>query len=105
MGGAHTADRRASRLLLPCAAGLAFFAATLLGIYLARLVDNVAAIWIPNGILLAVLLVRADRALSLFAAGTLASFAANIVTDHGLPASVILTAGNMAEVAFAAWLL
>ena len=91
------------RSRLPALAGVAFFAATLLGIYLARQVGNVAAIWIPNGILLAALMVRADRAAALFAAGMLASFAANLVTDHGLGASIVLTGGNMAEVGFAAW--
>lgn len=90
---------------LPLAAGAAFFAATWVGIYMARLVDNVAAIWIPNGILLAALLVRSDRAVALFAAGAAASVAANIVTDHSVVSSLIVTGGNMAEVAFAAWAL
>lgn len=106
MGGAHIIDtQRSLGPRLPFVAGVAFFVATLLGIYLARQVDNVAAIWMPNGILLAALLVRADRALALFTAGTLASFAANLVTDHGFVSSLILTGGNMAEVALAAWLL
>lgn len=99
-----TGDRRL-RGLLPLAAGVAFFVATWLGIDLARRVDNVAVLWIPNGILLATLLVRADRAPALFVAGALASFAANLATGHGLVASLILTVGNMAEVALAAWLL
>jgi diguanylate cyclase len=95
--------RDPARLWLPLGAGVAFFVATLLGIYLSRLVDNTAAIWIPNGILLAALLARADRALALFGAGAAASFAANLATEHGIAASLIVTAGNMAEVGVAAW--
>jgi diguanylate cyclase (GGDEF)-like protein len=93
------------RWRLPAAAGGAFFAATLLGIDLARMVGNVAVLWIPNGILLAALMVRGDRAASLFGAGMVGSFAANLFSDHGIAASLVLTGGNMAEIGVAAWAL
>jgi diguanylate cyclase (GGDEF)-like protein len=94
-----------AQLWLPVGAGIAFFVATLHGIHLARLVANVAALWIPNGILLAILLLRPDRAGALFLAGTLASVAANLATDHGFAATLIISTGNMAEVGVAAWAL
>ena len=101
----HIRDEHRAQLWLPVGAGVAFFVATLLGIHLARLTGNVAALWIPNGILLAALLLRPDRAGALFAAGTLASIAANLATDHDVISTLIISGSNMAEVGVAAWTL
>ena len=93
------------RLLYPLATGLGYYLGALLGVAASSMSEGIAIFWLPNGILLAALLLapRRDWPLYLLAAG-----AAEIAAD--LPTFTLLQALgfafiNLFECLLAAWLL
>jgi PAS domain S-box-containing protein len=73
---------------------------------LSRLTADVAAVWIANGLALAVILLRPRRELWLCATAAAAgNLAMNLLHGDGLPVSLAFTLGNSGEVVVAALLL
>ncbi len=91
---------------LVAAVGAAYCIVAYAGLYLSQSSGDIATLWPPNGVLLAALLLaRANLQHPLLLTSALASLAINMITDHGLAASLVLTLGNMSEVWIAAWLV
>ena len=85
---------------------IAVFAAAKLAVDLSRLTENVAAIWIANGIPLAIILLRPRKELWVYVAAAAAgNFGMNLVNGDGLPIALAFTLCNAGEVAVAALLL
>jgi diguanylate cyclase len=91
---------------LTAAVGLTYCLAAYVGLIFSRSAGNIATLWPPNGVLLAALLLaRANLQRPLLIVGAAASMAVNLITQHGLPASLVLTLGNISEVWLAAQLM
>lgn len=93
------------RLLLPLATGLGYYLGAVLGVAASSMSEGIAIFWLPNGILLAALLLapRRDWPLYLLAAAT-----AEIVADlptFTLAQALGFAAVNLFECLLAAWLL
>ena len=94
------------RLRLAAGVGLAYFVAAIIGILMTRLPNDLAAIWIGDALMLALLL-RIDRQswpvalAAMLAAGT----AANVVMGYRLLVGLGLTFGDVVEVLAAAFAL
>jgi diguanylate cyclase (GGDEF)-like protein len=93
------------RLLLPLATGLGYYLGAVLGVAASSMSEGISIFWLPNGILLAVLLLvpRRDWPLHL-AAAVLAEIAADLPTFTLLQA-LGFAAVNLSECLLAAWLL
>jgi diguanylate cyclase (GGDEF)-like protein len=93
------------RLLLPLATGLGYYFGAVLGVAASAMSEGISVFWLPNGILLAALLLvpRRDWPLHL-AAAVLAEVAADLPTFTLLQA-LGFTAVNLIECLLAAWLL
>lgn len=93
------------RLLLPLATGLGYYLGAVLGVAASSMSEGISVFWLPNGILLAVLLLvpRRDWPLHLLAA-VLAEIAADLPTFTVLQA-LGFAAVNLFECLLAAWLL
>lgn len=93
------------RLLLPLATGLGYYLGAGLGVAASAMSEGISLFWLPNGILLAVLLLvpRRDWPLHL-AAAVLAEIAAD-VTTFTLQQALGFAAVNLFECLLAAWLL
>jgi integral membrane sensor domain MASE1 len=102
---------RRDRGRLPALLGAAFlavvaFAASKLAVDLSRLTADVAAIWIANGIPLALVLLRPRKEMWLYAAAAAAgNLAMNLLHGDGLPVSLAFMLSNAGEVVAAALLL
>ena len=79
--------------------GLAFFALAWLGIAVTREMSRIAAVWLANGVAVAVIL-RSSRSLApwLFGATALANLAANLAHADPLLRAVSLSAANLVEI-------
>ncbi|HEY9145860.1 MAG TPA: MASE1 domain-containing protein, partial [Thiobacillus sp.] len=93
------------RLLLPLATGLGYYLGAVLGVAASSMSEGIAIFWLPNGILLAALLLapRRDWPLYLLAAVT-AEIAADLPT-FTLAQALGFAAVNLFECLLAAWLL
>lgn len=93
------------RLLLPLATGLGYYLGAILGVAASSMSEGISIFWLPNGILLAALLLvpRRDWPLHLVAA-VLAELAADLPTFTVLQA-LGFAAVNLFECLLAAWLL
>jgi len=93
------------RLLLPLATGLGYYLGAVLGVAASSMPEGISVFWLPNGILLAALLLvhRRDWPLHL-AAAVLAELAADLPTFTLLQA-LGFAAVNLFECLLAAWLL
>lgn len=104
-GGANPADTLRQRLLFPVATGLGYYVGALLGIMASTMSEGIAIFWLPNGVLLAALLLVPRRYWPLH---LLSAAAAQIAADS--PAFTVLQASgfaavNLSECLLAAWLL
>lgn len=93
------------RLLLPLATGLGYYLGAVLGVAASSMSEGIALFWLPNGILLAALLLvpRRDWPLHL-AIAVLAEIAADLPT-FTLVQALGFAAVNLFECLLAAWLL
>ena len=93
------------RLLLPLATGLGYYLGAVLGVAASSMSEGIAIFWLPNGILLAALLLvpRRDWPLHL-AMAVLAEIAADLPT-FSLAQALGFAAVNLFECLLAAWLL
>ena len=93
------------RLLLPLASGLGYYLGAVLGVAASSMSEGIAIFWLPNGILLAALLLapRRDWPLYLLAAVT-AEIAADLPT-FTLAQALGFAAVNLFECLLAVWLL
>lgn len=93
------------RLLLPLATGLGYYVGAVLGVAASSMSEGISIFWLPNGILLAALLLvpRRDWPLHL-AAAVLAEIAADLPT-FTLMQALGFAAVNLFECLLAAWLL
>src|SRR5437016_2884435 len=93
---------------LACACGiaLAYFLSARIALSLIVQPEGIAAIWPPNGLLLAVMVLRSRRSwpLTLLAVGT-AITTANLITGHTTAVSLGFALANCTESVVAAWLL
>lgn len=93
-------------VLPPASTGLAYYLAAITSLVLTQGHDGIAMLWPSSGILLAALLVvPRQRAGWHLTAAALGSLAANLESGNALLVSIGFTVANMAESAFAAWLL
>lgn len=104
--GAHSAKAGIrNRIVAAFLVGLVSFAAASLGIGWTREAGNIASLWPPNAILLAVLLTRPpEERLQNTLAFAAAVILANLSFGDSLPIGVGLTLANIAEIMTAYWL-
>lgn len=104
-GGGDSQRAMRQRLLLPLATGLGYYFGAALGVAASAMSEGISLFWLPNGILLAVLLLvpRRDWPLHL-AAAMLAELAADLPT-FTLQQALGFAAVNLFECLLAAWLL
>jgi PAS domain S-box-containing protein len=94
------------RIAIVGVGAVAVFLLALLGVEMTRAAGNVASIWLPNVVALAVILrVRGNFRLLAFLASGLAIFLANYAHGDGAEMSLGLTVANMIEIGVAATLL
>lgn len=103
--GVNSADKLRQRLLFPLATGLGYYFGALLGVMASSMSEGIAIFWLPNGVLLAALLLVPRRywALHLLLA-VVAEIAADVPPFTLLQASSF-AAVNLSECLLAAWLL
>jgi diguanylate cyclase len=101
------ASTKTSRdILLVAGVGVCYCLAAYTGFFLSRSAGNIATLWPPNAVLLAALLLaRAHLYRPLLLVGAASSMAINLITQHGVPASLVLTLGNISEVWIASRLM
>lgn len=88
--------------LSPAAIALLFGGLAVAGIELTRAEGRIAAVWLPNAFLLAVLLRRGPgRDARIFATGFIANIAANLLVGDALGHAVLLSLANSVEIAVA----
>ncbi len=93
------------RLLLPLATGLGYYLGAVLGVAASSMSEGIAIFWLPNGILLAALLLVPRREWPLhLAMAVLAEIAADLPT-FTLAQALGFAAVNLFECLLAAWLL
>lgn len=93
------------RLLFPLATGLGYYLGAVLGVMTSSMTEGIALFWLPNGILLAALLLAPRRDWPLY---LLAAVAAEIAADlptFTLAQAMGFAAVNLFECLLAAWLL
>ncbi len=103
--GLSLSGRTRHRLLPPLATGLGYYLGAKLGVVATAMSEGIAIFWLPNGILLAALLLAPRRDWPLY---LLAAMAAEIVADpptFTLTQALGFAAVNLFECLLAAWLL
>ncbi len=97
--------RMRQRLLLPFATGLGYYLGAVIGVAASSMSEGIAIFWLPNGILLAALLMAPRRDWPLYlAVAVLAEIAADLPT-FALAQALGFAAVNLFECLLAAWLL
>jgi diguanylate cyclase (GGDEF)-like protein len=99
----RSAAARAALILL---LALGYLATALGGLAISRQAGNIATLWPPNGVLVAVLLLsRRDRWIDVLVAGAIGSIAANLLNDNTVIAATSITIANLVEAVLAASLI
>jgi diguanylate cyclase (GGDEF)-like protein/PAS domain S-box-containing protein len=104
-GGVNSKNLLRHRLLRPLATGLGYYLGAVLGVAASSMSEGISIVWLPNGVLLAALLLvpRRDWPLHLLAA-VFAEIAADLPT-FTLAQALSFAAVNLFECMLAAWLL
>jgi diguanylate cyclase (GGDEF)-like protein len=92
--------------VLIVALAVGYLATALGGLAISRQAGNIATLWPPNGVLVAVLLLsKRDRWIDVLIAGALGSMAANLLNDNTTVAALSITLANLVEATLAASLM
>ena len=93
------------RLLLPLATGLGYYLGAVLGVAASSMSEGIAIFWLPNGILLAALLLAPRREWPLYLLAAVAAEVAADLPTFTLAQALGFAAVNLFECLLAAWLL